>query len=122
MWFHRFPKAKDGRNPAPRLWLRKDWKQFPKDGATGRSKKRLGNCAAGSINCKRRLKSRAAILKPPEKKRQPSTRIWRKQAPSSRTHKRKSRRRGSQNVRHAINSRRHRHRSKRFSHRKKMAL
>src|SRR4030095_6510901 len=114
MWFHRFPKAKDGRNPAPRLWLRKDWEQGPKDRATGGSKRRLGNCVSRSINCKRRLKRRVAILKPPEKKRQPSTRIWRKQAPSLRTHKRKSRRRRSQNVRHAINSRRNRHSSQRL--------
>ncbi len=39
----------------------------------GRLKRRPGNCAGRSINCKRRLKSRAANSKPREKKGKPST-------------------------------------------------
>ena len=35
MWFHRFPTAKHGRNPAPSSWLREDWKQCPNDRADG---------------------------------------------------------------------------------------
>ena len=48
-----------------------------------RLKRQPGNCAARSINCKRRLKNRTAISKPHEKKRKPSTRVCRKQVPSS---------------------------------------
>ena len=104
------PENEAWSEPGPEVVAPQGLETVPRGRAMGQLKKQPEDCAARSINCKRRLKNRTAISKPREKKRRPSARVWRKQVPSLRMHKRKSRRRRSQNVRHAISSRRRRHR------------